>query len=596
MSADPGERLRLMGLACQAYARGELDQTRQLCQACLAVDANDLDALHLIGHTFVRERRFADAVPLFSRIVAAHPSSAEALGSLGAALLASGQLREAIEVLSRAAEQDPTRAPLRYNLGLGHRLSGNYEAAIAAQTGAVACDRLFAPARNELGALLQKRGRVGEALQCFDEALSINVNDAEAHCNRGVALIGLRRFDEAAAAFTTSLHLGNETARVHQHLALSYYRLGRLEDARAHCHRALALDEQCSDAWFNLGNIVQDLGDVPAAVQHYSRALAIDAANHLARIRLAHAHLLCGDFARGWPLLHEALHVPGTAPLWDGQMPLSQGQKLVLCTEQGFGDSIQFVRFGMALAAAGHRPILQCHPRLCRLFSSAQGFAEIVPQGRPYPPGEYRWFPLMSLPAVLGTELHSIPPAPYLSADPDRVEAWRARLDGSRYSIGIAWQGSVDHEREGMHWRSIPLERFGDLMDIPGTDWVSLQKGDGSEQLERVAWRERVRSFGVELDGGADAFVDTAALIMSLDLVITSDTSVAHLAGALGRPVWVALNRTPDWRWLLDRTDSPWYPTMRLFRQQHWGDWSGVFADMRVKLMELLARSAPGWR
>jgi tetratricopeptide (TPR) repeat protein len=550
---------------------------------------------------YIAAGRFAEAVRCFEQGVAAAPDDSETLADLGAALIACGRAQDAVGVLTRAALQVPENAFVFYNLGQAYEQLGDFVAASTSHQQAVRVAPDFAPAHQRLGGCLEKLGRIDEALSALETALRYEPEDGGSYYNLGVVLLRLRRFEQAQQAFATALQRGYRAGPVYNNLGLSLYRQGRMAEAREQFRRALELDARFVSAWDNLGNALMEEGEVAAAIRHYERAVEIDAAAPTAQLNLALAYLTVGDFSRGWPLFDArllpgadrvGLCVPRDVPLWMADSATTPPREIILVTEQGFGDAIQFVRFGAVLAQRGLTLILQCQPRLRRLLSSAGGFSDVVADGTQYPAGRYHWYPLMSVPAALATRLDSIPAAtPYLRAETERVNSWRARFGQGCPRIGIAWQGDAQHEHDSVHARSIPLAQFTELIALPGIEWISLQKGVGAEQLLRVPWRERVRSFGAELDGGADAFLDTAAIMMSLDLIITADTAIAHLAGALGCEVWVALNYMPDWRWLLERADSPWYPTMRLFRQSQARDWPGVFDKLKKALLSRAAEN-----
>jgi hypothetical protein len=263
---------------------------------------------------------------------------------------------------------------------------------------------------------------------------------------------------------------------------------------------------------------------------------------------------------------------------------------MLLYGEQGLGDAFQFIRYAKMVKDRGATVIVECHAPLMKLFANVQGIDRLLPFGAPLPPFDVQT-PLYSLPFLLGTTLNTVPAAvPYVYADPGLVEHWRRELDrlaprsglGRGLRIGIAWQGNPTFRDD--RWRSIPLARFEPLAKVENVQLISLQKGHGTEQLRGVAGHFDVVNLGNKLDEAAGPFMDTAAIMKNLDLVISSDTAVPHLAGALGVPVWVALPHVPDWRWLLQREDSPWYPTMRLFRQARDGDWESVFGRMADEL------------
>jgi len=290
-------------------------------------------------------------------------------------------------------------------------------------------------------------------------------------------------------------------------------------------------------------------------------------------------------FARGWPEYEwrwhrrQAVQRNFYATRWDGS-PLA-GRTILLHAEQGLGDTLQFVRYASLVKRRGGTIIVECQPPLVKLLTGCPGIDQVVAYGDALPPFEFH-APLMSLPAIFGTTVETIPQeVPYLLADPELRQKWRGELEGMReFKVGIVWQGRPEPPWVGN--RSIPLRKYAPLAQVPGVKLFSLQKGPGVEQL--VASSVEVTDFGPRLDEATGPFLDTAALMRNLDLVITSDTATAHLAGALGVPVWVAIPVAPDWRWMLNRTDSPWYPTMRLFRQTNLGDWDTVFAQMATEL------------
>jgi hypothetical protein len=310
-------------------------------------------------------------------------------------------------------------------------------------------------------------------------------------------------------------------------------------------------------------------------------------------------HLTLGNFRRGWPQYEARFRVPAlripnrdfAVPQWDGTQPLD-GKTLLIHAEQGLGDTIQFARYVPLLRERGATVEFEVMPQLEALMGSLPGNARILAKGATLPPVDFHC-PLLSLPLAFDTQLATIPDAtPYLAAQPDRVALWAERLQAiGGLRIGIAWQGNPQVER--MIWargRSMPLTALVPLTEVPDVTLVSLQKGAGAEQLREAPFRDRIVDLGEKFDQGPDAFLDCAAVMANLDLVITTDTSIAHLAGALGRPVWVALNAAADWRWLLERTDSPWYPGMRLFRQpDRTRGWDPVAADLCKALYALTA-------
>jgi TPR repeat/Glycosyltransferase family 9 (heptosyltransferase) len=395
----------------------------------------------------------------------------------------------------------------------------------------------------------------------------------------------LRRNDEALAVLRRALEIAPDYAEAHNNLGNALRERGEFDGAEACYRRALELKPDYAEARHNLGNAFKSRGHLAEALDCYDRALAIRP--DLAQVHLSRAMALleAGDFERGWPEYEWRLKCPQCAiphlpqPRWDGG-PLG-GKTILLYADHGLGDAIQFIRYAPMVKGRGGRVIVLCRAPLARLLATCAGVDLVVVEGAPVPDCDVQ-APLMSLPGIFGTDAASVPADdPYLSADPDSVDAWAEDLALSDdLCVGIAWQGNPEYIRD--HLRSFRLDRFEPVARRPGVRLYSLQKGHGSEQIAELAGRFPVTDLG----GRLDDLMDTAALMMNLDLVIAADTAVAHLAGALGVPTWVSLPIEPDWRWMSGRDDSPWYPTMRLFRQRRRGDWDDVFARIAAALDE----------
>jgi hypothetical protein len=361
------------------------------------------------------------------------------------------------------------------------------------------------------------------------------------------------------------------------------------------------LNGAAADTHTNIGILLKILGRHREAAASLDRALALKPSDAAAKFALAFLYLSLGEFALGWPLYEARFDVPALGnprrrfdvPRWQGSEPLA-GRALLVHAEQGLGDVIQFCRYLPLLAAQGADIVFEVMPSLKALLRTLPGSIHIIGRGEPLPAVDY-YCPLLSLPYALKTRVDTIPaPVPYLAPEPERVARWAERLralPGMR--VGLAWQGNPKVEK--LIWargRSLPLAALEPLAQLPGVSLLSLQKGPGCEQLAQVPFADRIVDLGTDLDRGADAFLDTAAIMASLDLVVSCDTSIVHLAGALGRPVWTALNVSPEWRWLLERDDNPWYPTMRLFRQSTDGDWVTVVTAIVQALAPLAAQRA----
>jgi hypothetical protein len=348
-------------------------------------------------------------------------------------------------------------------------------------------------------------------------------------------------------------------------------------------------DPAYADAHVNLANALKEQGRTDEALGCYQLALWLKPDSAAARYNRSLALLQAGRWTEGWAE-YEYRWRRGSMPQrhtdrprWDGAD--LAGKTIVLWCEQGLGDAIQFARYAPAVKDRGGRIVLECPPQLAALLVTCPGVDAVVAEGQPLPVFDMQ-APLLSLPALFGTTPENLPAAvPYLAAEPDRVETWRQRLEGvAAFRVGVCWQGN--RFLRGDRHRSFPLASLAPLAAVPGVRLVSLQKGPGADQLK--AARLAVVDLGDELDPPPGGFRDTAALLKSLHLVVSCDSAVAHLAGAMGVPVWLALSTMPDWRWLLGRADTPWYSSVRLFRQERLGDWAGVFAQMAAELGNLV--------
>jgi hypothetical protein len=419
----------------------------------------------------------------------------------------------------------------------------------------------------------------------------------EVHNNLGLALMELKRPGEAEACFREGVRLRPEMAEVHNHLALALLEQERPAEAMSSLHRAIQLKPGFAEAQSNLGTAWWRLGRFQEALGSYAAAVRDKPDYVEAHCNAGLVRLLLGEFEKGWEEYEWEWRQPRFSPpaflrpRWDGS-PLP-GRTIMLYAERGLGDAILFVRYARLLQERGARVVVACQRPLTRILARCPGIDQLIAQGDALPPYDL-WAPLMGLPFHLGTRVDTIPATlPYLWADPVLVDQWRRVLeDLPGFKIGIAWQGNPHYSADGQ--RSFRLMEFAPLAEVPGVRLVSLQKGPGSEQLRTVDEHWPLTDLGCRLDETAGAFMDTAAVMMSLDLIVTSDTAIANLAGAMGLPAWVALPAVPDWRWLLDRDDCPWYPSTRLFRQDRPGDWPGVFRRIAEAVQELIRRRATG--
>jgi len=451
--------------------------------------------------------------------------------------------------------------------------------------------QLHAAALSNRGLALQDLGRRQEALASFDRAVTLAPAMAELHCNRGAVLHDLKRHAEALAGYERALVLNPAYFEAWLNRGAVWQELGRPAEAVACYDRALRIRPDFAEGYLKRGVAQQSLNHFDEAIDNYHRAAGLDGGLVDARWNEALCRLAKGDYHQGWALYESRWRKPEFAdllayysgPRWSGLDDI-RGKIMLLWTEQGLGDALQFCRFAPLVAARGATVIIRAPAVLKPVLERLEGVSRVIAQEEPLPPYDYH-YPLMSLPAAFGTTLENLSATtPYLTAAPARVRQWKARLHGSlERRVGLVWSGNPAHQSD--RWRSIPLAELAVLVR-PGVRFVSLQKVLRDSDLPALAQFPSLEWHGEDLRD----FNDTATLIDCLDLVITVDTAVAHLAGALGKPVWVLLYYSADWRWLTERDDSPWYPTARLFRQTAIGDWSGVVARVAGALESVLGR------
>jgi tetratricopeptide (TPR) repeat protein len=637
-----------LAIAIQHHQAGRLQTAEQIYRQILAVQPNHADVLHLLGvihgqtgnyqlaveyidralrvkpdwaeaqanlgNALREQGKLDDAVPFFQRALQLKPDYAEAHNNLGAALRDQGKLDDAVACWRRAVELKPDYAEAHYNLGNALRDQGKLDDAVGCYRravelkpdfteahynlglalndqrkldDAVACWRRavelrldFTEAHNNLGAALRDQGKLDDAVACCRRALELKPDYAEAHYNLAIALKDQGKLDGAIACHRRAVELKPDFAKAHNNLGIALKDQGKLDEAIACYHRALELKPDYAEVHNNLGIALKDQGKLDEAIACHRRALELKPDYADAHGNQSLLSLLTGDFQRGWAEYEwrwktkESERRDFSQALWEGQS--LEGRTILLHAEQGLGDTIQFVRYVPLVKQRGGAVIVECQKPLLSVLTSCAGIDRLVERGEKLPAFDVQ-APLLSLPGIFRTSLETIPAdVPYLFADRRLIEHWRAELGPiAGLKIGIFWQGATTNPA-----RIIPLSHFGSLAGLPGVRLLSLQKGVGVEKLQEARERFPVTEVGSRLQG----FMDTAAVLRNLDLLITCDTAVAHLAGAMGVPVWVALPFVADWRWLLNRSDSPWYPTMRLFRQKKLGDWAGVFEEIKAEL------------
>ena len=596
-----------VAMADLSFALNALDRTAEAdhwLKMAASIQPNLAGRLNDIGVQSRRRSQLQDAKRRFRQALAINPDLAEAHINLGLTFRQTGEIDQAIAALKTALQINPLSAEAHANLGLALRDKGQFEEAIAAYDEALRLKPRLFEAHDYKAAAHLRLGQFDQAEATYREALAIQPDSARALAGLGSALLSLNRPAEASEYLQKAALIAPQDPAYLDLSGVALTRTGRLTEAEQTLRRAIQLDPAFADAHRSLGKALKAqgriddaldcFGEAEAVLDRQARAGARTAEDEAKRSRLiANLHvdrgealLLRGDLAAGWreyewrDRLGQIWRPDGDAPKWTGEaLP---GEPILLYCEQGLGDAIQFARFVPSAAARVGAVVLRCPQALAGLFAGVEGVASIAtdeqPGGRVAAMAS-----LMSLPFLLGAD--TIPAkSPYLRADTGAVTAWRARLPAANpIKVGLCWRGNPRQMND--HNRSMSAADFARFTDLPGVDFIGLQV-DASP----AEWSEL--GLTAEFASQLSDMVQTAALIASLDLVITVDTAVCHLAGALGAPTWALITYAPDWRWMLNRTDSPWYPSLRLYRQTAPNDWGPALAAVRHDLQALsLARA-----
>jgi tetratricopeptide (TPR) repeat protein len=643
--------------ALQYHQAGKLDVAEQLYRQILQTDPRHADSYHLLGVAAYQQGRHDQALALIRQALALNPwaavyhsnlgvvheaigqkhealtcfeqalrlqtGSPEAHNAVGNALRAVGRLTESQAHCLEALRLRPNYVEARDNLGSALYLQGKLDEAIIHYQEALRLRPDYAKTHGHLALALADTGKTAEALSHYHEALRLDPANAEAHNNLGIVLLKENQLDDAIAHCQEALRLMPNFAGAHNNLSIAFRRIGRLDDAVRHGQEALRIEQQFPEAHNSLATALVRKANWDEAMTHYQEAVRHKPNLGEARWNRALLWLLLGDCEQGWPEYEWRWTQPGhnrpqfPQSVWDGSD--LQGRTILLYTEQGIGDTLQFVRFALVVKQRGGTVIVQCQKALKRLLKGAPGIDLLVSTDDQQPAFDVQ-APLFSLPDIFHIQLEGIPAAvPYLHPDAGLVEHWKrvdrlqdaeSKRSSTPYSatrtphfkVGIGWQGSPTYGYDNL--RSVPLAEFAPLVQIEGVQLISLQKGAGTEQLRSTECGVRREGqhdssnlqspiFTPLIDEDSGPFMDTAAILKTIDLVICTDTALPHLAGALGVPAWLAVPYVPDWRWLLEREDSPWYPTMRLFRQKQHGDWTSVFERIADELKKVARLAHP---
>jgi tetratricopeptide (TPR) repeat protein len=609
------EAWRGLGAVCQA--QGKLTEAAVAFRQALQVKPQFAEALHDLGIVLSLSGQHEEAAARLQAVVSLVPGAASARNNLGIVLGRLGRLEEAAASFREAIRLNPNYAEAYYNLGKVLLDSAQESAATQNLEAALRLKPDYADAHNALGLALQRQARLDDAIPHFQQALRLRQDYVEAYNNLGFALaeaeqlepaeaslraalqleptsantlnnLGIvlnkqERFAEAVPVIQQAIRVRADFAQAHNNLGIALLEEDRYEEAVAAFREALRLKPDYAEACHNIGQAWRHMGRIAEALACYEDAIRLGS---MARLGQAQLWLLRGDYEKGWPAYEARYEGKGAPPRrtfyqpeWDGSD--LQGRTILLHAEQGHGDMIQFLRYVPLVKQRGATVVVDMYPKLFSLAATCPGIDQLILRGLELPSFDCH-VPMMSLPRLMKTTLATIPAdIPYLSADPKLVEYWANELKQVEgFKIGIVWQGYPKHTNDRR--RSMPLARLLPLARIEGVRLISLQVGPGSEQLQKLPEPFPGIDLGHRFD--PESFADAAAAIKNLDLVVSVDSALAHLAGALGLPVWLALPFAPEFRWLLNREDTPWYPTMRLFRQKQPGNWDQVVDRMGTEL------------
>ena len=528
-----------------ALKQGHLTESSTYFRQSLALAPDDAGTLFYLANGCLRDLDYAQAIQLFERSITSEPDIPEVYNNLSAALRLDGRPSDAMVAAQRALQLNHSYGEANNNLGLAFCDLRRYPEAIRCFESAIDIDANNLEALNNLGVALDAKGDLEKSLRIFERALILSPQNIDTKINLGNLFRKIGRLDEAAAQFSEVLNYNQADLRAHANLGLTLITKNRPEEAIVRYEKALALAPETPDIRMSLGIAQLMLGDFEAGWQNYE------------------ARWLAPSFA----IKRRSL----ASELWTGQS--LEGKSILVYAEQGFGDTIQFVPYVPMIAKQAGQVVFECQKALLRICSKLEGVSEVVARGDFLPQTDFH-IPLMSLPHRMNTRIECLPLAKgYLKPPSLIAQRFRDRLQSSKPAIGLVWSGNPERQDDDM--RSCPPGALTPLLRLDNYEFVSLQIGTSIEKLS-----SNILDFGAECHD----FADTAAAIEALDLIITVDTATAHLAGALSKDVWVMLGHHADWRYLMNRSDSPWYPSMRLYRQQTFGDWKGVVRKIRHDL------------
>lgn len=574
--------------ATRHHQSGHLREAEQLYHLVLQSNPDNSAALHSLGIIVHQTGNHDTAIELINKAIANNPQIPQYHNTLGLIFEALVQYEQAVLAYNQAVSIRPDYAEAYHNMAIALQSQGQYVAAVEKCKQAVSTRPDYAEAYNTMAFSLEKQKRYTEAMENYKQALQLKPDYAEAYNHLGFILNKQGRHAEAIENYKHALQVDPNYAEVYSNLGVALKEQEQFAEAIKNFEQALRIDPDFTEAYYNLANSLRDEGQCAEAVDNYKHAIRLKPDYGEAHWNMSLTNLLSGNFIEGWKGYRWRRNIDlkiligrhyTDKPRWDGT-PFN-GKRLFVHYEQGLGDNIQFVRYLPMIKARGGTVIFETLKPLIALLRDFPGVDQIVenhPDGKPSVDFDI-YTSLLDMPNIFGTTLDTIPvDIPYIHADPVKAKYWQNKLAGPYFKVGIVWAGSPTHGND--RYRSCKLKHFTPLTAIENVCLFGLQKGKAATQMDEMAGTLPIVNISKEFED----FTDTAAAIGNLDLVISVDTSVLHLAGAMGKPTWALLPYAPEWRWMLNRQDSPWYPTMKLFRQKAWGQWEPVFNQVAQEL------------
>ncbi len=564
-------------------------QTINHLEHAVKKDTRDPDTCYELGIAMNKQNRPREALKYFHQVIRMNPGHGRAFFNMGIIFKNLNQYDQAIVCYEKALKIHPHSTNILFNLANALLDQGNTQKAIQTYEQVLGITPEDVEALNYMGTAYSRQGHEQVALKCHMKALDTRPDHPPTLKCLGDLYKKQKDYDQAVSYYQKAVQLNPQNPNAYIDLGGAFYQQNDMQKAISCCKKAICFNPDNADAHYNLGITLEGLGHYENALAEYNETLRIDPEYIDAVWNRSLLYLLKGNFDAGWRDYESRIHTQDwknafphleQLPRWDGAS--FKGKRLYIQDEQGMGDTIQFLRYIPMVKKLGGEIVFKTKKPLLDLISTFDGIDSlgIISREKERHLSSDLYAPILSLARIFRTTLQTIPEnGPYLTAPGEKIEKWCKELTRPGLNMGLVWAGNPNHKKD--HLRSCKLNQFAPLTKIGGINWYGIQKGDAAEQAKVFHEHNFVTNF----NGRLETFADTAGLIANLDLIISVDTAVAHLAGAMGKPVWVILPFSPDWRWMLDRDDSPWYPTMRLFRQPRHGDWDSVIHELQRALI-----------